>query len=473
MKIGYMDSMDHTMGEMLLANGHTVVQWIDAPPWKEDHIRPDVPITRPFQPSGLRLPSQRVTGNILLVDHPQDLFQSGIQLLMANTDAPGNVGPELVSQARQLGIPWIGATLDAHLWEHQRELLSKIVDSLPVQVRRPQSHCLLKEDAEMFFAKAESEGSMWVIRLFSDGYTHDNAPDWYWRTFIPKTPHDGSAFLRSRIVRSTFEKGLPIIAERMLEGVEVDFGAFFDGVRFTGPITFGFEYKDACHRSTSGFMTNEVGGVFWADTIGCGGTRTHELLQALEPLLEHKFRGYLFGTLMLVGDDLFLLEINMRLGVPQIQWLGSIWQSDYVQDMYDLSQGKFNPMVSTEFQVGVALYMYGNPFASGLDSFSDMRILGVEEAAEECKVRLAAIRKISVTPYECALYPARNRSILLLCNGGSNSIEVARKQAYAGIEKIRCWGTTYRPDIAVQEDVMEWLTKLVGANVIPEHRIHG
>ena len=240
--------------------------------------------------------------------------------------------------------------------------------------------------------------------------------------------------------------GSAIVVEEKLNGYELSVQALCDGERlFLLPPA-----KD--HKRVGDGDTG----------LNTGGMGAYAPVQTVTPELEKKirekileptirgmrdrgtpFRGLLYAGLMVVDDEPYLLEFNVRFGDPEAQVLLPLLEGDFGEACYACATGQLNDSILSikdEHALCVVLASAGYP----RNVRTGYTIHGLPELEGEKNIRV---------------YHARTRVLgsSILTGGGrvlsivatADSLQEARKRAYAACEKVHFEGMHYRRDIGL------------------------
>lgn len=250
--------------------------------------------------------------------------------------------------------------------------------------------------------------------------------------------------LNDMMVDSKFgEAGTQIVIEDFLTGTEASLLCFVDGERII-PMESAKDYKKAFDND-KGLNTGGMG------TFSPNHLYNEELNQKIEerilkPTLDGfkkdgiEFKGVLFIGLMIEGDDIKVLEFNVRFGDPETEVVLPRLESDLIDIFEKCIDGnlkakdlKWSDKEST--CVIIASGGYPESYEKG------KKITGLQEVDKEVIVFHAGTK-------------LENGEVL--SNGGrvlavtclDENVETARKKVYANIDKIKFEQSFYRTDIA-------------------------
>ena len=162
---------------------------------------------------------------------------------------------------------------------------------------------------------------------------------------------------------------------------------------------------------------------------------------AKEPF-EHDYRGVLYGGFMLTPEGPKVLEFNARFGDPETQVVLPRLESDLVEVMYAVAQGRFEDIDlrwSDTWAVCVVLASEGYPGAYEKGKV----ILGIDEA-EDLK-GVTVFHAGTALNSDGELITAGGRVLNVVALG--ESFDDAREAAYDAVDLINFEGKQYRTDI--------------------------
>ncbi len=260
---------------------------------------------------------------------------------------------------------------------------------------------------------------------------------------ICETYEDAEAGIRDIFSGKFGEAGEMIVLEEFLKGTEASLLCFVDGESIV-PMETARDYKRALDND-EGLNTGGMGG-FSPNPIITSEVKKNIETQILEPIITGfkkenlKFKGVLFIGLMIDGNSPKVLEFNVRFGDPETQSVLPRLKTDLVEVMNACIEGNLasTPIIWDEKQsVTLVLASKGYPESShkgdvitGLETLDGNTILchagtkRVENTIQTDGGRVLAITRLA------------------------DSLEEARAQVYAEVEKIKFDGMQYRTDIA-------------------------
>ncbi|MCI6988844.1 MAG: phosphoribosylamine--glycine ligase [Campylobacter sp.] len=236
------------------------------------------------------------------------------------------------------------------------------------------------------------------------------------------------------------EAGKKVVIEEFLDGFELSFFAICDGESFVS-LPVAQDHKR--------LLDNDNG----PNTGGMGAyapspLASDELIKAIEkdivtPTLKgmksenSPFCGVLFVGIMVVNNEPYVLEFNVRFGDPECEVIMPLIEGDISKILFDASVGKLSEIkLKDEFALGVVMASKNYPYSSSpkakisiCGDDDDICYAGVSKDGDE-------------------LYADGGR--VLVCVGVAKSVKEARKKAYELCQRVEFDGSQYRKDIAYQ-----------------------
>lgn len=238
------------------------------------------------------------------------------------------------------------------------------------------------------------------------------------------------------------EAGKRVVVEEFLDGFELSFFAICDGKNFVS-LPVAQDHKK--------LLDNDLG----PNTGGMGAYAPSPLANAnliakVEKDIVSKtldgmraegseFCGVLFVGLIIVNDEPFVLEFNVRFGDPECEVLMPLIKGDLAKILSDASEGKLTKFdISDEFAVGVVMASENYPYKSSKEAE-----IFVKQIPQNTHIAYAGVKDI-----DGKLYASGGR--ILVAVGVGNSIKQAQSKAYELVQNIEFSGARYRKDIAYQ-----------------------
>lgn len=231
--------------------------------------------------------------------------------------------------------------------------------------------------------------------------------------------------------------------QKLVQGVEVGVGAFFNGKDFIYPINVNFEHKKL-FPGDIGPMTGEMGThMYWShpNTIF-----NMTLAKMKDDLVKCGYVGYIDINCIANGRGVYPLEFTCRFGYPTISIqmegiispLGEFLRAIANHEPYDLR-------VKKGFQVGVIIAVPPFPYEdrSVFETYRDFSILFK-------KPNLEGVRLGDVKLVDNVWRLAGESGYALVVTGSGITVQDARMQTYNRINNIMLQNMFYRTDIGIR-----------------------
>jgi phosphoribosylamine---glycine ligase len=252
-------------------------------------------------------------------------------------------------------------------------------------------------------------------------------------------------------------KSRTLVIEECLPGEELSLFALCDGEE----ILYLGEARDH-KRLLDGDKGPNTGG------MGCythSSMVDEELQKRLEELVllpviqgmkkrGHPFRGFLFAGVMMDGDDIQVLEYNVRLGDPETQTLLPLIKGDLAQTFLSAARGQLKASKSLIFRehamASVHIVMASENYP-GLDghALSLGHRISCDDALSEHNVKDVSLFYAGVKKEKEYLVNSGGR--VLGVTALAPTLAQAQVKAYENLKKVHFVGAQYRKDIAARE----------------------
>ena len=262
---------------------------------------------------------------------------------------------------------------------------------------------------------------------------------------IASDRQEAEAALKQIMIEKKFgSAGDRVLVEEFLEGIEMTMLCFVDGKTIV-PMESARDYK----RIFDGDRGPNTGGVgtFSPNDVYTPDIEREFHTRIMQPVVEALnkenivYRGVLYFGLMVTGDGIKILEFNCRFGDPESQVILPRLDSDLVEIMNSVVDGRLNEQEvkwSDKSCVCVVLTSGGYPgsYRKGV------LIEGLEGLGGDDIFAFHAGTKL----VEGRFYTNGGR--VLGITGLGADMKEARRRAYDAAEKVRFEGMQYRKDIA-------------------------
>ncbi len=235
-----------------------------------------------------------------------------------------------------------------------------------------------------------------------------------------------------------------IVIEEFLDGEEASYIAMVDGDKLI-PMATSQDHKQV-FDGDKGPNTGGMGAYSPAPIID--KNLENEILEkVMYPTLKgminegKRLRGFLYAGLMIGSKGINVLEFNVRMGDPETQPIIRRLESDLVQHILDILDGKIeyvNPEWSQKWSIGVVMASKGYPgkYEKG------KAITGIEEAEKDPDI---VVFHSGTSIKDGKLVTNGGRVLTVTAVG--NTLKEAKEKVYKAIEKIHFEGAHYRKDI--------------------------
>ncbi|CZE47944.1 phosphoribosylamine--glycine ligase [Campylobacter geochelonis] len=238
------------------------------------------------------------------------------------------------------------------------------------------------------------------------------------------------------------EAGKTVVIEEFLDGFELSLFAICDGENFvTLPVAQDHKrlLDDDKGPNTGGM------GAYAPSPLASKELIKKVEKDVVEPTLKgmkkdgNPFCGVLFVGLMVVDNEPYVLEFNVRFGDPECEVIMPLIDGNLSQMLYNAATKKLeNINLKDKFAVGVVISSKNYPYKS-----SEPALIKVKEVPADTHICYGG-----VSQKNGEIYATGGR--VLVCVGVGDSIKEARDKAYELCKNIEFDGMHYRKDIAYQ-----------------------
>lgn len=244
--------------------------------------------------------------------------------------------------------------------------------------------------------------------------------------------------------------GLKVVIEEFLDGYELSVFAISDGENFK-ILPPAQDHK----RLLTGNLGPNTGGMgAYAPTPLIDS----ELLEKIEtriirPTLDgmrrdgNPFKGVLFAGLMIVKNEPYTLEFNVRFGDPECEIIMPLFDNSIAEILYLASSNRLNEIdikISNQISVGVVIASKNYPYSS-----SQPAEIIIDNVVHSELNNFSHISFGGVTADEDGKLFATGGRVMVAVGVG-NSVREARDRAYLLAGQIHFAGKQFRTDIAYQ-----------------------
>jgi phosphoribosylamine--glycine ligase len=348
------------------------------------------------------------------------------------------VGPEgplaagIVNLFRARGLKIFGPTREAAQLESSKDFAKAFMQRHGIPTAKYQTF----SDAAQAHAYVDANGAPIVIK--ADGLAAGKG------VVVAMSLEEAHAAIDNMLSDNAFgDAGARIVIEEFLAGEEASFIVMCDGKHIL-PMATSQDHKrlkDHDEGPNTGGM-----GAYSPAPIVTPAMHARVMREIINPTIQGMakdgivFTGFLYAGLMIDADgNPRTLEFNCRMGDPETQPIMTRLKSDYVTVLEHACNGTLDA-VELEWDrrtaVGVVMAAAGYPDSPRKGDV----IEGIPAETAECVTFHAGTTNVGGTLQS-------NGGRVLCVVGLGDSVRMAQKQAYEGVEKIRFDGAQFRRDI--------------------------
>ncbi|MBI5079594.1 phosphoribosylamine--glycine ligase [Candidatus Wolfebacteria bacterium] len=247
--------------------------------------------------------------------------------------------------------------------------------------------------------------------------------------------------------KNVWQKKAPLFQlQKLVSGVEVAVGAFFNGKDFILPININFEHKRV-FPGDIGPLTGEMGTLmFWSEP----NKLFKMTLEKMKPaLIESGYIGYIDINCIVNGKGIYPLEFTARFGYPTIQIQSEGITMPTGEWLYKLANGEqFELKTKKGFQIGVRIlvptHLVSSKDKETVEMYHDLPILFKKPD------NLEGVHIEDVKIEDGVWRIAGTSGCLMVVTGSGATVNEARQQAYTRIKNIMVQNMFYRTDIGLK-----------------------
>ncbi|WP_169999825.1 phosphoribosylamine--glycine ligase [Campylobacter sp. RM9328] len=238
------------------------------------------------------------------------------------------------------------------------------------------------------------------------------------------------------------DAGKRVVVEEYLDGFELSFFAICDGKNFVS-LPVAQDHKRLLDND-KGPNTGGMGAYAPSPLAGANLIKRLED-EVVKPTLKGMqnegapFCGVLFVGVMVVGDEPYVLEFNVRFGDPECEVLMPLIDGNLSEILLNAANGKLEAVkLKAQCAVGVVISSENYPYKN-----SPKAKISVKQIPENSHLVYAG-----VSEKDGEIYASGGR--VLVCVGLGDSIKNAQERAYELCKNVEFKGMQYRKDIAWQ-----------------------
>jgi phosphoribosylamine--glycine ligase len=254
---------------------------------------------------------------------------------------------------------------------------------------------------------------------------------------------DVLAALRQQRAKWTYEERPRVVLMKHLAGVEVGVGSFFNGTEFLRPANLDWEHK-RFFPGNVGELTGEMGTV----VTYRGAERLFEAtLARFAPMLRASgYVGYINLNMIVNDDGPWPLELTCRFGYPGFAILSALHAEPWDGILDRLAGGRETALATHGgVAVGVVLTVPPFPYPDGYERLSKGMPICFRRDLDDAD--RAALHFGEMTLDAGQLVTAGQIGYVMVVTARGDTIEEARRRAYARVEKVVIPNVRYRIDI--------------------------
>ena len=289
-------------------------------------------------------------------------------------------------------------------------------------------------------AKAHVEKCSYPVVIKADGLAAGKG------VTVAQTRNEALKALKACFIDQTFaEAGHQVVIESFLKGEEASIFAFTDGHSII-PMVPAQDHK-AIYDGDQGPNTGGMG-AYSPTPVVTDAIYKNVMNTVFKPLLKGfqeqgiAYTGIVYAGLMIDGQDINVVEFNVRFGDPETQVVLPRLKTDLLDIFIAMTEKRLSEMSiewSDQAVVDVVLASEGYP-----ESYEKEKLItGIEDCnqIEGCHVVHAGTKKENG-------YLVTNGGRVLAVVAVNNDLEVAIENAYKGINCVQFEGKYFRTDIA-------------------------
>lgn len=267
---------------------------------------------------------------------------------------------------------------------------------------------------------------------------------------IASSKDEAKEAVRAMLSGQSFgEAGLKVIVEEFLDGYELSLFAICDGEDFI--LLPAAQDHKKLENDDKGPNTGGMGAYAPTPLVN-ENIYSQVKKRVIEPTLKgmkaenSPFSGVLFIGLMVVKDEIYVLEYNVRFGDPECEVLLPLLKSSAYELFSKASSGAIKELsveFLDEYAVGVVMASENYPYKSSTPSE-----IVVDKIVHKAVEQKSHIAYAGVDKEEGKLFASGGR--VLVCVGRGKTIQEARDNAYMLCGQVHFAGKKFRTDIAYQ-----------------------
>ena len=359
--------------------------------------------------------------------------ENNIDLTIVGPEAPLVEG--IVDVFKKHGLTIFGPSKDAARLEGSKVYMKNFLKKYNI----PTAKYIETSDKEKAFEFIDKMDKLPIV-VKADGLCAGKG------VIIAESKEDAKKAVEEMLSGKAFgEAGKRVIVEEFLDGFELSMFAICDGKDFV-LLPAAQDHK----RLLDGDKGPNTGGMGAYAPTPLATPEIYEKVKEkiIKPTLKgmqeegSPYEGVLFLGLMIVDNEPYVLEYNVRFGDPECEELMPLIDSSLFDMFYNGAKGELDKIdVKTKdmVAVGVVCASKNYPYSS-----SEPAEISIDDLSD-CNgyIAFAGVKKI-----DGRLYASGGR--VLVCVGFGKDVKEARDEAYKIVDKVHFDGKKYRKDIAYQ-----------------------
>ncbi len=265
---------------------------------------------------------------------------------------------------------------------------------------------------------------------------------------IVQTPEEGERELEEMLSGKFNDAGKKVVIEEFLKGEELSLLFFVDGDHYRA-LSFSQDHK-AIYDGDKGPNTGGMG-AYTPVSIGTPELRDRVAEKVVEPLISAMkkrgivFKGVLYAGLMIVENEPYVLEFNVRFGDPETEALLFHMKSDIIPYLVAVAEGRLSEMPEIQWNEGYSATVvmasegYPGSYPKGLP------ISGLDRVSSSTVVFHAG-----TASRQDGTFITNGGRVLMVTSSGT-TMKKAVEKAYENVSKIHFDGAYFRRDIGKRE----------------------
>ncbi len=341
---------------------------------------------------------------------------------------------ETQDQLREKGYSVVGGSAGADFLEEKRGHGQKIFSLCGMNVAESRSF----DDAYQAIRYIEKNPGKWVIK--QDGHLCT-------LNYVGKMD-DGRDVIS--VLNQYAKDGVkPIELQKRVEGVEVAVGRYFNGAEWVGPVNVNFEHKPLFNGNI-GPMTGEMGTLMWHEEAEQSIFFKRILSRMTDYLRQVSFRGYADINCIINKDGAWPLEATMRFGCPIVHLQTTLQLSPWGELLKAVADGKqYDLKYNANYGIVVTVAVPPFPFFSyespQREHSSEGTSIFFKENLSPDEMNRIFFQQVRFDGKEYCITGVTGE--VLYVTGTGKTVQTARKEAYALVDKLIIAKSFYRTDI--------------------------